>query len=443
MCPFPHLSRQTEFTQNVVNNFNRPGAVGNRQLPLKRLFPVLPEFSLGDAYREGIANIMASSSRNNAGESAFPIGYAFLKLFVEHDLSYSLYHQLTSNHAATTSPSLDLVTLYGRNPQGQPYLFNADDSAKFLLIEDEQTGRLRHPRNEQNQPLLADPRNCKYPGLEELHILFCIFHNQVVDYLRAKGKRTEVFEEAQKLVRWHYHWLIINDLLPSICSDAAEDKIKHFHPDPRQLDNGINLPVEALLAAFRFDNPLLNGFENHRPDDWKDEFLFENNQPYYASSIKAFCQTLDLICDSFPLPQLIQDSHCKEMLRLGHQFGLPSGEAVSRVYGIEPLSKNQLGIIDLLRDIHQNSNFYEVSHFETPLWYYLLKEAEEQENGQRLGRIASYIFIETLQSILARDTSSYLMLYPTWQPYFSTTNTSFTMKDLVIFTEIEQKRKSA
>ncbi|PSR02426.1 MAG: hypothetical protein BRD50_07320, partial [Bacteroidetes bacterium SW_11_45_7] len=90
-----------------------------------------------------------------------------------------------------------------------------------------------------------------------------------------------------------------------------------------------------------------------------------------------------------------------------------------------------------------NSNFYEVSHFETPLWYYLLKEAEEQENGQRLGRIASYIFIETLQSVLARDTSSYLMLYPTWQPYFSTTNTSFTMKDLVIFTEIEQKRKSA
>ncbi len=443
MCPFPHLSYQTENKQSIDSNYDRPGSLANQHLPLKRLFPALPSFSMNDAYREGLANIMTASGQSDTTESAFPIGYAFFKLFVEHDLTHSLYHQLTSHHGASTPPSLNLATLYGSNPHGQPYLFNAEDHAKFLLIEDEQTGRLRHPRNEQNQPLLADPRNGKLPGLEELHILFCVFHNQVVDYLRAKGKRTNVFEEAQKLVLWHYHWLIINDLLPSICSEAVKDEINHFRPDPRQANKGIELPVEALLAAFRFDNPLLNGFENHRPDDWKDEFLFENNTPYYASPLQASCRKPDIMPDTFPLPQLIQNKDCEEMLRLGQQFGLPSGEALSRVYGLEPLSKNQLDIIDLLKDIHPNSNFYDVSYFETPLWYYLLKEAEEQENGQRLGKTASYIFIETVQSVLSQDTSSYLMLYPTWQPYFGTTNTSFTMKDLVIFTEIEQKRKSA
>lgn len=442
MCPFPHLSYQTQVHQSSNDNYDWQGTMQDYQLPLGKLFPVLPSFSMQDDYRKGIADIMTSNGSNNSAESGIPIGYAFFKLFVEHDLTFGLFHQMASN-GSSSSPSLDLFSLYGNNPQAQPYLFNAKDPARFLLVENEENGRLELPTNNQGQSLIADVRNLKHPALEELHILFCIFHNQVVDYLRAKGKKTNLFTKAQQLVRWHYHWLIINDLLPTICSENALDQINKFKQEPSHVVRNKELPVEALLAAMRFDNALLSNYDNYRPDDWRDEFLFENNTPYYTDTIRASCINFQNISTIFPLTQLIKEDGCDIMLQLGQQLGLPSGEALSKVYGVEPLSKNQLNTISLLEEIHSHTNFYELNHFETPLWYYFLKEAEEQENGQRLGETGSYVLIETLQSLLYQDTSSYFLLYPNWRPIFGTTNNSFTMSDLVIFTGLNQKRISA
>jgi hypothetical protein len=44
----------------------------------------------------------------------------------------------------------------------------------------------------------------------------------------------------------------------------------------------------------------------------------------------------------------------------------------------------------------------------TPLWYYLLKEAELRWNGNRLGGIGSRILIDVFQKILQHDGRSYL-----------------------------------
>ena len=44
----------------------------------------------------------------------------------------------------------------------------------------------------------------------------------------------------------------------------------------------------------------------------------------------------------------------------------------------------------------------------TPLWYYILKEAEVHGNGQRLGKVGSRIVAETFVGVLLADPESYL-----------------------------------
>ena len=60
-------------------------------------------------------------------------------------------------------------------------------------------------------------------------------------------------------------------------------------------------------------------------------------------------------------------------LQRGQAVGLPSGEAVARELGVAPLAPDQVG---LAGDGWER---------ETPLWLYVLKEAEALEDGDRLG----------------------------------------------------------
>ena len=42
-----------------------------------------------------------------------------------------------------------------------------------------------------------------------------------------------------------------------------------------------------------------------------------------------------------------------------------------------------------------------------PLWYYILREADVQQNGDRLGSVGSRIVAETLSALVRRDGASY------------------------------------
>jgi hypothetical protein len=45
---------------------------------------------------------------------------------------------------------------------------------------------------------------------------------------------------------------------------------------------------------------------------------------------------------------------------------------------------------------------------QAPLWFYILKEAELQHNGQHLGTVGGRIVAEVILGLLERDKSSYL-----------------------------------
>lgn len=52
----------------------------------------------------------------------------------------------------------------------------------------------------------------------------------------------------------------------------------------------------------------------------------------------------------------------------------------------------------------------------TPLWYYILKEAEVLEQGLRLGPVGGRIVGEVFIGLLKADKDSYLVVDKNWKP---------------------------
>jgi hypothetical protein len=83
-------------------------------------------------------------------------------------------------------------------------------------------------------------------------------------------------------------------------------------------------------------------------------------------------------------------------------MGLPSGEAVARRLCLPAIEKAP-----------------EVGEEESPLWFYVLREAE-LTGGERLGPVGSRIVAETMLGMLSADPFSFLRTDPTWEPVLPT-----------------------
>jgi hypothetical protein len=91
-------------------------------------------------------------------------------------------------------------------------------------------------------------------------------------------------------------------------------------------------------------------------------------------------------------------------LERGQGVGLPSGEAVARRIGERPLTGDEVG-----------------SHSagwpgETPLWYYILREADIRHEGNRLGPVGARIVGEVLVGLLDLDPDSVRHAPESWSP---------------------------
>ena len=74
-------------------------------------------------------------------------------------------------------------------------------------------------------------------------------------------------------------------------------------------------------------------------------------------------------------------------------------------------------------------------HQKTPLWYYILKEAQVRRNGEALGPVGSRIVAEVFVGLVHGDNQSYLWLKgKDWKPELpSKVPGTFTMTDLLQF----------
>ena len=74
----------------------------------------------------------------------------------------------------------------------------------------------------------------------------------------------------------------------------------------------------------------------------------------------------------------------------------------------------------------------------TPLWYYVLKEAELVEDGLRLGPVGGRIVAEVLIGLMQTDPASWLCTEPRWTPTLeSDAPGDFRMTDLLTLAGVD------
>ena len=99
--------------------------------------------------------------------------------------------------------------------------------------------------------------------------------------------------------------------------------------------------------------------------------------------------------------------------------------------GIPPLSNSELAELQTIRPSFVDS---------TPLFYYILKEAQLREDGLRLGPVGARIVAEVFVGLLQLDPDSYLSVQPGWVPTLPThdgTPESFRMIDFLTFAGVD------
>jgi Animal haem peroxidase len=425
-----------------------------------RLFPTLAPFTadeeflirLGGSQGPCDGGLFADGGNDDAD---VPAGWPLFGQFVAHDItadrSLLLQHPAADHIANFRTPRANLECLYGDGPVGNPFLYDRGDPAKLLIGTNEQGAPGDLPRNAQGIALIGDPRNDVHLFVSQLHLAMLKIHNLLVDRLREDGvPEAELFDTARRATTWHYQWIILNDFLPTLVGLTLMDDLLAEGPRYYKPEGPTYIPFEFADAAYRYGHsqirrtyrlqaggpklPLFPDLIGFRPVpasrrvDWAQLFAFPGRATPQASKKIDGRLARSLI----ELPMAItgtvevQAYHSLAVrdLQRGQAYGLPSGEALSRALGIEPLGADEIG----LRELGWTG--------ETPLWYYLLKEAEIRSDGDRLGPLGGRIVAEVLLGIIERDPESYRAVQPDWRPTLPAAQPGlFEMPDLLTAAE--------
>jgi hypothetical protein len=110
-------------------------------------------------------------------------------------------------------------------------------------------------------------------------------------------------------------------------------------------------------------------------------------------------------------------------------WSLPSGQAIARALGLPALSKADLSLLAPYGHRLDRS---------TPLWLYILREAEVAADGLHLGPVGGRIVAEVLIGLMESDPGSYLAADPGWTPTLpARTKGAFDMVDLLTFAGVD------
>jgi hypothetical protein len=401
-----------------------------------RMFPELPAFRAEEDFlhklgRAGGLCDCGDVADEPASLSRVAAGWPIFGQFVAHDITADRSTLKSVVDSATLhnvrSPKLNLENLYGDGPTGSPFLFQRDDSAKFLIG----VGGADVQRNVEGLAVIGDPRNDSHMLISQLHLAMLKAHNAFVDEARAKSVPGDrLFEEAARELRWHYQWAILNEFLPAfvgqdLVAQILRDGTKWFKPERDAF-----IPLEFADAAYRAAHgqirhryrcnsqsepvalfPELLGFRTVPAEhvvDWKLFFDATSAPPPQR------CKKIDgkLVRALIELPVAvtgeceIEDYHSLAVrdLQRGQGIGLPSGEAVARHLGVTPITPEQVGIT------------LTGWKGDTPLWYYVLREADVCTGGEHLGPVGGIIVAEVLVGLLDADPTSYRRGDANWRP---------------------------
>ena len=442
---------------------------------------------LSDGAIDELVAWMGDPSRSRAANPQIPAGFTYLGQFIDHDITFDPTAKLDAKVDPLAvvnfrTPRLDLDSVYGSGRAVQPFLYDWDSEprgVKLLVGKDQvdKGGKVHKvvdlPRNAQGRALIGDPRNDETAIIAQLHLLFIHFHNVVVDRLRGEGKVRKpdaIFDAAQRLVRWHYQWIVAHEFLPAVVGEAmardvlprpkrgAAPKVRRRFFDWRRHPF---IPVEFSGAAYRFGHSMVRAeygmkrpavgaghtvaiahppplFPNLAGFTWLSESVVVDWDQFFnldgAGQFAQPSQKIDtaIVGPLFGLPDEPRRNRSlpKRNLERGRRLGLPSGQDVAAVMHEPPLTEAEL-------ELEKLPNSRKELKRATPLWYYILSETIRAtdpkgrlEEGRHLGPVGGRIVAEVLAGLLEGDSSSYLHSAPPWEPEFGKDGT-FTMADLV------------
>jgi hypothetical protein len=208
-------------------------------------------------------------------------GFTYLGQFIDHDLTFDPASSLMKQNDPDAlvdfrNPQFDLDNIYGRGPDDQPYLYEAD--GRHFQLGRRLTGNPADP-NTRDVPrhtsdtggptararaLIGDPRNDENVIISQLQAVMLRFHNKLAD-----EHPDESFTIVQQLVRWHYQWVVLHDFLATIVGlEMVQSILPHLKSGKSILEDRPKLlfyqwrhnpfiPIEFSAAAYRFGHSMV------------------------------------------------------------------------------------------------------------------------------------------------------------------------------------------
>jgi len=469
------------------------GQLVNPLSKLRHLFPtlvqdpnnLLPESSeiadnlarLGDSMRD-----RAPDGINNSGIHS---GYTYLGQFIDHDIIFTHITReardltdscmLGDSQLRPFEPSyirenvtnqrtaiLELEAIYGgsqpaprdgklmalgrvvKHPGANP---NSDESQDLPLSEVAATAGNR-------VPLMGDPRNDQTVILSQLHVAFLRAHNAIVRKLDC------TFDDAQRLLRQHYLWMIVHDFLKKVAKPTVVDRVLNS-PTPRYSPaQDFFLPLEFNSAAFRFGHSMIRSNYYLNDDlpgaELRDIFILKavrnpNGGSFVSLPLSKVISWKEFLPEGENVARLLDTQLVEPLLAVldakeevvpcearlavqdlkrGYMMRLPTGQAIAKHCDIPALTENQL--LNACANVRQREILIHSPLLQrTPLWFYVLAEATAQEDGQRLGELGSYLVSEVLIGLVRRLPYSFIN-QPQWTPTLGLEPGEFGLKDLFL-----------
>lgn len=340
-----------------------------------------------------------------------PAGYTYFAQFVFHDLT------------SGGPPRLDLRSLYGGGPgvardlydRRQPGLLRSGPTLGTVWVRDV-------PRDHGGRAVIADWRNDRTIMLSQIHAAFIQLHNLTLAAIPGPD-RVAAFCEARTRVLDCYRSIVVNDLLPRLVGEARVRQA--FEGTPTIGSQLSEPPLEFTLAIGRIGHALVKP-RYHINDDVHAAVLRETHESGLLRDLRG--QRLDgrtiVAWDHFfaigsrikmQRAAKLNTQICRPLFQLpgsgttgigarsipfrtlaaAEQAKLPSGDAVACELGFTPLDADILW-----RELPYKGA-------EAPLWFYILREAEIEEQGRRLGQVGATLLIQVILDALGSNTAQY------------------------------------
>jgi hypothetical protein len=319
--------------------------------------------------------------------------------------------------------------------------------------------------------IIGDGRNDENLLVAQLHALFLRFHNKIVDATGGndfqKARQLTTWHYQWLVVNSYLRTICDGPTLDEVIEMEAPLYhgffMEHGTPGPKK-----PMPLEFSVAAFRFGHSMVRAVYDHnrifgeavagspdplipvapfnllfaftgngrmRPDPNGDpltggqlpvNWIIEWNRFLAVDPTRPLRSARKIDTDiAPPLGDLVNEANdpslsattrklfkhlARRNLRRGYRLNMPTAQATyaaMRSRGVRPFWMLTPEEIASGSQARQNAIIAGDFHVTTPLWFYILKEAEVLNGGEALGPMGTHLVANTLLGLIIEDGDSY------------------------------------